>query len=171
MGTNWQLIQKSNSRERVQVCGTLSNFDPSWRQRECPTSKANENSISKSQITEQEFVTDILNLEVCNDCMKMSLSSNPDHSESVWKWWERVRTSQPLIHCITNFVSMDLMANTLLSIGAAPAMVNHSVNQMTCLADSCREWSGWVSGQWTCSAVGKCRHFGPCLASGYDHSC
>lgn len=128
LGTNWQLIQKSNSRERIQVCGTLSNFDPSRRQGERPTSKANENSISKSQITEQEFVTNILSLTVCNHCMKMSLSSNPDHSESVWKWWERVRAAQPLIHCITNFVSMDLMANTLLSIGAAPAMVNHSVN-------------------------------------------
>ena len=29
----------------------------------------------------------------------------------------------PLVQCITNFVSMDIMANSLLSAGASPAMV------------------------------------------------
>lgn len=40
--------------------------------------------------------------------------------------WEAAlacRERSPLIQCITNFVSMDLMANVVLAIGASPAMV------------------------------------------------
>ena len=36
---------------------------------------------------------------------------------------KRLREEKPLVQCITNFVSMDIMANTLLAIGASPAMV------------------------------------------------
>ena len=36
---------------------------------------------------------------------------------------------KPLVHCITNFVSMDLMANTLNAIGASPAMVRRKKYQ------------------------------------------
>ncbi|XP_031484352.1 hydroxyethylthiazole kinase [Nymphaea colorata] len=41
-----------------------------------------------------------------------------------WGFLSRVRDSFPLVQCITNFVSMDLMANTLLAAGASPAMVH-----------------------------------------------
>jgi len=37
---------------------------------------------------------------------------------------DSMRTARPLVQCITNFVSMDLMANTLLAAGASPAMVS-----------------------------------------------
>lgn len=43
-----------------------------------------------------------------------------------WSLLSKVRSQSPLIQCITNFVSMDLVANTLLSAGASPAMV-HSI--------------------------------------------
>ena len=36
---------------------------------------------------------------------------------------EEIRKRTPLCHCITNYVSMDIMANTLLAIGASPIMV------------------------------------------------
>ena len=36
---------------------------------------------------------------------------------------ESMRKAVPLCHCITNYVSMDVMANTLLAIGASPIMV------------------------------------------------
>lgn len=36
---------------------------------------------------------------------------------------QRLGEVNPLVQCITNFVSMDLMANTLLAAGASPAMV------------------------------------------------
>ncbi|PON40394.1 Hydroxyethylthiazole kinase [Parasponia andersonii] len=41
-----------------------------------------------------------------------------------WSLLSAVRRHSPLIQCITNFVSMDLMANTLLSAGASPAMLH-----------------------------------------------
>lgn len=37
---------------------------------------------------------------------------------------ERLRATAPLIHNITNYVAMNVMANTLLAIGAAPAMIH-----------------------------------------------
>lgn len=37
-----------------------------------------------------------------------------------------MRARSPLVHCITNFVAMNMAANTLLAAGASPAMV-HSV--------------------------------------------
>jgi hydroxyethylthiazole kinase len=42
---------------------------------------------------------------------------------------KRVKQQSALIQCITNFVSMDLMANTLLAIGASPAMA-HSLEEV-----------------------------------------
>jgi len=50
-------------------------------------------------------------------------------AEGTWSAIERVRAGGPLVQCITNFVSMDLMANTLLSSGAYPAMV-HSPDEV-----------------------------------------
>lgn len=37
---------------------------------------------------------------------------------------ETMRASRPLIHCITNFVAMNIAANTLLAAGASPAMIH-----------------------------------------------
>ncbi|GLT56396.1 hypothetical protein SLA2020_294390 [Shorea laevis] len=46
-----------------------------------------------------------------------------------WAYLSSVREQSPLIQCITNFVSMDVMANTLLSAGASPAMI-HSAHEI-----------------------------------------
>uniref|UniRef100_A0A2N9F236 hydroxyethylthiazole kinase n=1 Tax=Fagus sylvatica TaxID=28930 RepID=A0A2N9F236_FAGSY len=46
-----------------------------------------------------------------------------------WIQLSAIRSESPLIQCITNFVSMDLMANTLLSAGASPAMI-HNVEEI-----------------------------------------
>ncbi|KAL8048347.1 hypothetical protein ABFX02_07G058200 [Erythranthe guttata] len=46
-----------------------------------------------------------------------------------WAHLQSVRAAAPLIQCITNFVSMDLVANVLLSAGASPAMI-HSVEEI-----------------------------------------
>ncbi|OAY82255.1 Hydroxyethylthiazole kinase [Ananas comosus] len=48
---------------------------------------------------------------------------------AAWALLERVRRSAPLVHCITNLVSMDLVANALLAAGASPAMV-HSLREV-----------------------------------------
>ena len=44
-------------------------------------------------------------------------------AENAAKALAAVRENRPLVHAITNFVSMDLMANCLLAAGASPAMV------------------------------------------------
>lgn len=46
-----------------------------------------------------------------------------------WKALCKVRETAPLIQCITNFVSMDIMANALLAAGASPAMV-HAIEEI-----------------------------------------
>lgn len=43
---------------------------------------------------------------------------------TVWGLWQHVREARPLTQCITNYVSMDIMANVLLAAGASPAMVS-----------------------------------------------
>ncbi|KAI8465436.1 MAG: hydroxyethylthiazole kinase [Monoraphidium minutum] len=47
----------------------------------------------------------------------------------VWSLWQRVREQGPLVQCITNFVSMDIMANVLLAAGASPAMA-HALDEV-----------------------------------------
>ena len=37
---------------------------------------------------------------------------------------EELKAKNPLVHCITNYVSMDIAANTLLAVGASPAMIH-----------------------------------------------
>ncbi|KAK9058439.1 hypothetical protein SSX86_023281 [Deinandra increscens subsp. villosa] len=51
--------------------------------------------------------------------------TNPWGSKS-WSYLSSLRQQSPLIQCITNLVSMDLIANTLLAAGASPAMI-HSI--------------------------------------------
>lgn len=41
-----------------------------------------------------------------------------------WSALERLREAPPLVHCITNYVAMDVAANALLALGASPAMVH-----------------------------------------------
>ena len=46
----------------------------------------------------------------------------------------RSESKSPLVQCLTNYVSMDLMANGLLALGASPAMV-HATGEL----DACAE--------------------------------
>ncbi len=41
-----------------------------------------------------------------------------------WGALGRLRQAGPLVHCITNYVAMDVTANALLALGASPAMVH-----------------------------------------------
>ncbi|HWP97865.1 MAG TPA: hydroxyethylthiazole kinase [Syntrophomonadaceae bacterium] len=40
--------------------------------------------------------------------------------------WDEVRAITPLVHCITNYVTVNDVANIILASGASPAMVEHS---------------------------------------------
>ena len=58
----------------------------------------------------------------------MSSTINPTTATTIdAKLWEAVaavKAKSPLVQCLTNFVSMDIMANGLLALGASPAMVH-----------------------------------------------
>ncbi|CAD5191735.1 hydroxyethylthiazole kinase [Musa acuminata AAA Group] len=67
-----------------------------------------------------------------------------------WELLERVRARAPLVQCITNFVSMDLMANALLAAGASPAMVHslREIDDFTPRADALCVNLGTLSDGW-----------------------
>jgi hydroxyethylthiazole kinase len=52
-----------------------------------------------------------------------------DYPAEVWSALQALRQRSPLVHNITNYVAMDVSANALLAIGAAPAMV-HAVEEV-----------------------------------------
>ncbi len=43
---------------------------------------------------------------------------------AVWHCLSAMRASRPLVHCITNYVAMDISANALLAAGASPVMAH-----------------------------------------------
>jgi hydroxyethylthiazole kinase len=47
-----------------------------------------------------------------------------NHAAASWASLQAVRRGVPLVHNITNFVSMEVVANCLLALGASPAMVH-----------------------------------------------
>ena len=51
---------------------------------------------------------------------------------------EEVRNKQPLIHCITNPISINQCANGILAVGARPIMAEHpmEVQEITETADA-----------------------------------
>ncbi|KAL9319053.1 hypothetical protein ACSQ67_015570 [Phaseolus vulgaris] len=56
-------------------------------------------------------------------------SNQTQWASKAWHLLSLLRAQSPLIQCITNFVSMDIVANTLLSAGASPAMI-HAVQEL-----------------------------------------
>ena len=44
--------------------------------------------------------------------------------DEIGKYLETMRAAPPLVHNITNYVAMNVMANVVLAIGASPAMVH-----------------------------------------------
>lgn len=50
---------------------------------------------------------------------------SPDWQRRLHALRERVREQAPLVHCLTNQVTMNFVANVLLAAGASPAMTDH----------------------------------------------
>lgn len=63
---------------------------------------------------------------------RASLEELQPNGESAWVVWEKLRETAPLTQCITNYVSMDIMANGLLAAGCSPAMVGDACLMITC---------------------------------------
>ncbi|MFZ2630325.1 MAG: hydroxyethylthiazole kinase [Desulfosalsimonadaceae bacterium] len=68
---------------------------------------------------------------------------------------EKVRTTSPLVHNITNFVVMNSSANILLAAGAAPVMAHapEEVEEMTGLADALVLNIGTLQSDWVTSMI------------------
>lgn len=67
-----------------------------------------------------------------------------------WGALARVRETSPLVHCITNYVAMDVAANALLAVGASPAMVhaNEEVEDFVGIASALTVNIGTLSPPW-----------------------
>jgi hypothetical protein len=59
----------------------------------------------------------------CSHAEQTTAAANDLLKVSTAQALEMMRDMNPLVQCITNFVSMDIMANALLAAGASPAMV------------------------------------------------
>ena len=62
----------------------------------------------------------------------------------------RVRAQGPLVHCITNFVAMDAAANSVLAVGASPAMVHarEEVAEFAAIASALTVNIGTLTPEW-----------------------
>ena len=63
---------------------------------------------------------------------------------------QELRHSTPLVQCVTNYVSMEFMANALIALGASPAMVhaNEEVIEFGALARAVLLNIGTLSEPW-----------------------
>ena len=77
------------------------------------------------------------------------------HSSSLGAVLAQLRAHPPLVQCITNYVSMDFMANCLLAVGASPAMVHSSdeVDDFAALASALNLNIGTISQAWLVAMV------------------
>lgn len=87
--------------------------------------------------------------------MSQPTQTNSDDSvqcsaSECWGALQKLRSHCPLIQCITNYVSMDIMANTLLAIGASPAMAHaeEEVEEFVALASAVLINIGTLSAPW-----------------------
>lgn len=73
-----------------------------------------------------------------------------------WGALARLREAGPLVHCITNYVAMDVTANALLAIGASPAMVhaNEEVEDFVSISSALVVNIGTLSPAWV-NAMGR----------------
>jgi hydroxyethylthiazole kinase len=63
---------------------------------------------------------------------------------------QKMREKNPLVHCITNYVAMNIAANTLLAAGASPAMI-HAPEETADFAKVCSALTvniGTISPSW-----------------------
>src|SRR5690625_6751862 len=70
--------------------------------------------------------------------------------ESVARVYHDLQAQNPLVHCITNYVSMDIAANMLNAAGASPAMVHdtHEAEEFASIASGLMINIGTPSPPW-----------------------
>ena len=75
---------------------------------------------------------------------------------------EKLRENRPLVHNITNFVTMAVSANVLLAVGASPAMVHarEEIEDFSAIASSLVVNIGTLSSAWVDSMIDAARLYG-----------
>jgi hydroxyethylthiazole kinase len=75
------------------------------------------------------------------------------NAQTIWEDVEKIRTSVPLIHNITNYVVMNNTANALLALGASPVMAHaiEEVEDMVSIASALVINIGTLSEKWIVS--------------------
>lgn len=73
-----------------------------------------------------------------------------ESSDQVWATCRAIRDKAPLVHSVTNFVSMDLMANLLLAVGASPVMAHatEEVAELAAIAGAVNVNMGTLDSAW-----------------------
>jgi hydroxyethylthiazole kinase len=71
-------------------------------------------------------------------------------ASTAWEALQALRAQVPLIHNITNYVVMNNTANTLLAVGASPAMVHaiEEIEEFVAIADALVVNIGTLSSEW-----------------------
>jgi len=72
--------------------------------------------VSESKVNENRF---------CNTKCHGAGIQSPVNLEDAWINLKRIRIVNPVVQCITNYVSMEFMANVLLAYGASPVMIHN----------------------------------------------
>lgn len=57
--------------------------------------------------------------------------------DTIWSLWRSIQKEKPLVHCITNIVTVNDCANILLAAGASPTMA-HDVREASEVTEGCR---------------------------------
>lgn len=80
----------------------------------------------------------------------------------VWSALEEVRARRPLVHNITSYVAMAISANTLLALGASPAMAHaaEEVEDFVATADALVINIGTLSSDWSVAMRKAATHAG-----------
>lgn len=58
-------------------------------------------------------------------------------AEKIWNLWTAIQEERPLVHCITNVVTVNDCANLLLAAGASPTMAHHPM-EVEEVTEGCR---------------------------------
>ena len=58
-------------------------------------------------------------------------------SEKICDFWTAIQEERPVIHCITNMVTVNDCANILLAAGASPVMAHHPLEAAE-VTEGCR---------------------------------
>jgi hydroxyethylthiazole kinase len=87
------------------------------------------------------------------------------HAAASWTRLQALRQGAPLVHNITNFVSMEVVANCLLALGASPAMVHaeEEVEDFVAIASALVVNIGTLSPPWVAAmerAAGRAGELG-----------